>query len=401
LLKGGLLLSQTKIKVENIYKVFGRSPNKVIPMLEQGMAKDEILDKTGNTVGVNKASFEVMEGETFVVMGLSGSGKSTLIRCLNRLINPTSGQITVDGEEIVGATKESLRMMRRKKMSMVFQHFALFPHRTVCKNVEYGLEVQNVDKETRKKMAYEKLELVGLKGYEESYPDELSGGMQQRVGLARSLANDPDILLMDEAFSALDPLIKKDMQDQLLELQEDLQKTIVFITHDLDEALKLGDRIAIMKDGKIVQIGTGEEILTNPANSYVKDFVENVDRTKVITADTILRRPNEKALPTEAAKVVLRRMRKNDMTVIPVTTKKKAFLGVITIDDIVAFVKEDNQDITKIIQTVETVNKDTSIFDMSVVAVDTEHPIAVVDNEKLLGFIDKVDLLSGIIGEVD
>jgi glycine betaine/proline transport system ATP-binding protein len=206
---------------------------------------------------------------------------------------------------------------------------------------------------------------------------------------------------MDEAFSALDPLIKKDMQDQLLELQEDLQKTIVFITHDLDEALKLGDRIAIMKDGKIVQIGTGEEILTNPANSYVKDFVENVDRTKVITAETILRKPLEKALPNEVAKVVLRRMRKNDMTVIPVTTKKKEFQGVITIDDIVAFVKDGHQDITKIIQTVETVGKDTSIYDMSVVAVDTEHPIAVVDNGRLLGFIDKVDLLSGIIGAVD
>lgn len=394
-------MSQTKIKVENIYKIFGHSPRRVIPMLEKGMTKDKILDKTGNTVGVNNTSFEVMEGETFVVMGLSGSGKSTLIRCLNRLINPTSGQIIVDGDEIVGASKENLRHIRRKKMSMVFQHFALFPHRTVCSNVEYGLEVQNVDKETRKKMAYEKLELVGLKGYEESYPDELSGGMQQRVGLARSLANDPDILLMDEAFSALDPLIKKDMQDQLLELQEDLQKTIVFITHDLDEALKLGDRIAIMKDGKIVQIGTGEEILTNPANSYVKDFVENVDRTKVITAETILRKPVEKALPTEAAKVVLRRMRKNDMTVIPVTSKKKEFQGVITIDDIVAFVKEGHQDITKIIQNVEMVNRDTSIYDMSVVAVDTEHPIAVVDNGRLMGFIDKVDLLSGIIGEVD
>ncbi|MEA1883541.1 MAG: glycine betaine/L-proline ABC transporter ATP-binding protein [Thermotogota bacterium] len=394
-------MSQIKIKVENIYKIFGHSPQRVIPMLEKGMTKDEILNKTGNTVGVNNTSFEVMEGETFVVMGLSGSGKSTLIRCLNRLINPTSGQITVDGEEIVGASKENLRYMRRKKMSMVFQHFALFPHRTVCSNVEYGLEVQNVDKETRRKMAYEKLELVGLKGYEESYPDELSGGMQQRVGLSRSLANDPDILLMDEAFSALDPLIKKDMQDQLLELQENLQKTIVFITHDLDEALKLGDRIAIMKAGKIVQIGTGEEILTNPANSYVKDFVENVDRTKVITADTILRKPLEKALPTETAKIVLRRMRKNDMTVIPITTKKKEFKGVITIDDIVAFVKEGHQDITKIVQTVETVNKDTSIYDMSVVAVDTEHPIAVVDNGRLMGFIDKVDLLSGIIGEVD
>jgi len=269
-------LSQIKIKVQNIYKIFGHSPRRVIPMLEEGMTKDKILDKTGNTVGVNNTSFEVMEGETFVVMGLSGSGKSTLIRCLNRLINPTSGQIIVDGEEIVGASKEDLRVMRRKKMSMVFQHFALFPHRTVCSNVEYGLEVQNVEKEARKKTAYEKLELVGLKGYEESYPDELSGGMQQRVGLARSLANDPDILLMDEAFSALDPLIKKDMQDQLLELQEDLQKTIVFITHDLALVSEIADRIMVMYAGDVIEHGRKSKIISNPVHPYTKGLIKSI-----------------------------------------------------------------------------------------------------------------------------
>ncbi len=394
-------MSQTRIKVENIYKIFGPNPKKVIPMLEDGMSKEDILEKTGNTVGVNNASFDVKEGEIFVVMGLSGSGKSTLIRCLNRLIEPTGGQVTIDGEEVIGASKEKLRTMRRKKMSMVFQHFGLFPHKTVCANVEYGLEVQNVDKQVRRKKAYETLEMVGLKGYEESYPDELSGGMQQRVGLARSLANDPGILLMDEAFSALDPLIKKDMQDQLLELQEDLHKTIVFITHDLDEALKLGDDIAIMKDGRIVQIGTGEQILTNPANTYVRDFVENVDRAKVITAETIMRKPKEKALPTEPAKVVLRRMRRNDMVVIPITTKKRGFIGAVNVDDAAELIKEGKTDLNEIVQEIPTVEKTTSILDMSAIAVDSDHPIAVVEDGKLLGFIDKVDLLSGILGEVD
>jgi len=394
-------VSQTRIKVENIYKIFGPNPKKVIPMLEDGMSKEDILEKTGNTVGVNNASFDVKEGEIFVVMGLSGSGKSTLIRCLNRLIEPTGGQVTIDGEEVIGASKEKLRTMRRKKMSMVFQHFGLFPHKTVCANVEYGLEVQNVDKQVRRKKAYETLEMVGLKGYEESYPDELSGGMQQRVGLARSLANDPGILLMDEAFSALDPLIKKDMQDQLLELQEDLHKTIVFITHDLDEALKLGDDIAIMKDGRIVQIGTGEQILTNPANTYVRDFVENVDRAKVITAETIMRKPKEKALPTEPAKVVLRRMRRNDMVVIPITTKKRGFIGAVNVDDAAELIKEGKTDLNEIVQEIPTVEKTTSILDMSAIAVDSDHPIAVVEDGKLLGFIDKVDLLSGILGEVD
>ncbi|MDR9417314.1 MAG: ATP-binding cassette domain-containing protein, partial [Gracilimonas sp.] len=235
------------ITVQNLFKIFGKNPEKAFPLIEAGKSKDEILEETGNTIGINDASLEVQEKEMFVIMGLSGSGKSTVLRCLNRLIEPTKGTIKIGDEDITKVSKERLLEMRRDTMSMVFQNFGLFPHRTVANNVEYGLEIGGMPKDQRKKKAYEALEKVGLKGYEEQKPSELSGGMQQRVGLARALANDPEILLMDEAFSALDPLIRADMQDELLELQAEVNKTVVFITHDLDEALKIGDRIAIMK----------------------------------------------------------------------------------------------------------------------------------------------------------
>src|SRR5574344_770336 len=259
-----------KVEVKGLYKIFGSSPRQVIPMLEGGMNKDKILRKHKHSVGVNNASFTVEEGEIFVVMGLSGSGKSTLIRCLNRLIEPTAGSVFIDGQDIAKASAAQLREVRRKKVAMVFQNFALLPHKTVLENVAFGLEIQDVASEVRKKKAQEMLEIVGLKGYDNAMPKELSGGMQQRVGLARALAIEADILLMDEAFSALDPLIRKDMQNELLSLQTIMQKTIVFITHDLDEALKIGDRIAIMKDGNIVQIGEPEEILNSPADAYVR-----------------------------------------------------------------------------------------------------------------------------------
>ena len=252
------------------------------------------------TVGVYKANFSVKAGEIFVIMGLSGSGKSTLVRMLNRLIEPTAGEILLDGEDVTGMNAEALRNMRRTKMSMVFQRFALFPHRTVQQNVGYGLEIQGMDKNERADKVQKSLELVGLGDYADSYPDQLSGGMQQRVGLARALANDPDILLMDEAFSALDPLIRKDMQDELVELQSEMQKTIVFITHDLDEALRIGDRIALMKDGVIVQVGTPEDILTNPANDYVERFVEDVDWAKVFSAANVMKRAEKVTLDKTA-----------------------------------------------------------------------------------------------------
>lgn len=392
-----------KMVVKDVTKIFGSNPKKVVPLLEKGMSKDKILEKTGNTVGVNKVSFNVKNKEIFVVMGLSGSGKSTLIRCLNRLIEPTSGEIYVDGENVLTASKEKLRELRRHKMNMVFQRFALFPHRTVSKNVEYGLEVQGVDKDERKKKAYEALDMVGLKGYEEQYPNELSGGMQQRVGLARALATDPDILLMDEAFSALDPLIRRDMQDQLLELQEKLHKTIIFITHDLDEALKLGDRIVIMKDGHVVQLGTAEEILTNPANGYVKEFVQDVDRTKVITAENIMKKPIDRAFVKDTPRVAVRKMRKAGIDSIMVTDRDRTLHGIVTIEDALKLVEEGKQDLKPIIDSdIKKVKPDTSIMDILPLHIDYNHPVAVVDDEnKLLGIIVKVSVLSGIIGEVD
>ena len=274
----------SKIRVENLTKVFGKKSAKALAMLKDNKSKKEILKETGATIGVDNVSFSVEEGEIFVIMGLSGSGKSTLIRLLNRLIEPTSGDIFLDDQDLVKMDKKTLRETRRKSMSMVFQNFGLFPNRTILQNAEYGLEIQRVEKEERALKANEALDLVGLNGYGDQYPDQLSGGMQQRVGLARALANNPDILLMDEAFSALDPLNRKDMQNQLLDLQSSVQKTIIFITHDLNEALRIGDRIMIMRDGAVVQSGTPEEILTTPENDYVEKFIEDVDRSKVLTA---------------------------------------------------------------------------------------------------------------------
>ena len=282
--------AKKKIEVKDATKIFGKNSKRAAQLLSEGKTKEEVLKATGATVGVKNATFDVYDGEIFVIMGLSGSGKSTLVRLLNRLIDPTSGHILLDGEDIVQMNKEQLREVRRKKIGMVFQNFALFPHKTILSNTEYGLEIQGVSKEERQVKAKESLELVGLKGYEEQLPSQLSGGMQQRVGLARALANDPDILLMDEAFSALDPLIRKDMQDELLQLHNNMKKTIIFITHDLDEALRIGDRIALMKDGEIVQIGTPEEILMNPSNEYVERFVEDVDLSKVLTAAHIMKK---------------------------------------------------------------------------------------------------------------
>ena len=280
-----------KLKLENVSKIFGPRPKKIIPMVENGVAKEEILAKTGHTVGVYNASMEIMKGETFVIMGLSGSGKSTLIRCLNLLNRPTSGAIYVDGENVVDYNKTQLKYYRQKKIAMVFQHFGLFSHRTVLENIEYGLEIRGMSKAERLAIAQKHLETVGLKGYENQFPDELSGGMRQRVGIARALANDPDILLMDEPFSALDPLIRREMQLELLDIQNRLQKTIIFITHDVNEAFKIGDRVAVMKNGKVEQIGTPEEILDKPASNYISEFIRDIDRSKILQAEHIMTKP--------------------------------------------------------------------------------------------------------------
>ena len=278
----------SKIEIDQIYKIFGPNPNVALKMLHDGAGKEQILSETGHTVGLSDITLSIEEGETFVVMGLSGSGKSTLIRHLNRLIEPTAGAVRVDGTDIIGMNDKDLTAFRRRETAMVFQHFGLLPHRSVLDNVAYGLQVQGVSKEKRTGAAQNWIDRVGLTGYGEAYPSELSGGMKQRVGLARALTTNPNVLLMDEAFSALDPLIRADMQDELLALQQDLRKTIVFITHDLDEALKLGDRIAILKDGKLIQVGDPEHILLNPADGYVQNFVKDVNRGRVLTAKTIM-----------------------------------------------------------------------------------------------------------------
>ena len=283
----------SKIEIKNVYKIFGNNPQSVMPMVKEGANKEEVLEKTGHTVGLDNVSLNIEEGETFVCMGLSGSGKSTLIRHLNRLIDPTDGEILVEGSNVMSFNKDELIDFRRHKMSMVFQRFGLFPHKTVIQNVGYGLEMQGKPEDERDRTAMEKIEAVGLNGFENQFPNQLSGGMQQRVGLARALATDSDIMLMDEAFSALDPLIRSDMQKQLSDLQSELKKTIVFITHDLDESLRLGDHIGILNAGKLVQVGTPVDIIMNPADDYVKAFVKDVNRAKVIKAKIIMKKANE------------------------------------------------------------------------------------------------------------
>ena len=283
----------SKIEINNIYKIFGTNPDSVMDMVKNGSTKDEVLEQTGHTVGLDNVSLNIEEGETFVCMGLSGSGKSTLIRHLNRLIDPTAGEIFINGENVMSFNPDQLIDFRRHKMSMVFQRFGLFPHKTVMQNVGYGLEMQGKAEEARDKIAMEKIEAVGLNGFENQFPNQLSGGMQQRVGLARALATNSDIMLMDEAFSALDPLIRSDMQKQLIDLQSELKKTIVFITHDLDESLRLGDHIGILNAGKLVQVGTPVDIIMNPADDYVKAFVKDVNRAKVIKAKIIMTKLNE------------------------------------------------------------------------------------------------------------
>ena len=283
----------SKIEIKNVYKIFGSNPQSVMPMVRDGANKEEVLEQTGHTVGLDNVSLNIEEGETFVCMGLSGSGKSTLIRHLNRLIDPTDGEILVEGTNVMSFNKDQLIDFRRHKMSMVFQRFGLFPHKTVLQNVGYGLEMQGKPEEDRERVAMEKIDAVGLTGFENQFPNQLSGGMQQRVGLARALATDSDIMLMDEAFSALDPLIRSDMQKQLLDLQSELKKTIVFITHDLDESLRLGDHIGILNAGKLVQVGTPADIIMNPADDYVKAFVKDVNRAKVIKAKVVMKKTDE------------------------------------------------------------------------------------------------------------
>lgn len=387
----------SKIIVKNLVKIFGDHPEKAQKMLQEGYCKDEILKKTGQTVGVFDINFSVDEGEVFVLMGLSGSGKSTLLRCINRLIEPTKGSITIDDRDITLADPNYIREMRRKKISMVFQRFALFPHRTVLDNVAYGLEIQGAAMAERREKAARIIETVGLKGWEHSMPDQLSGGMQQRVGLARALANNPDILLMDEAFSALDPLIRKNMQDELLSLQNTLNKTIIFVTHDLDEALKMGDRIALMNNGTIVQIGTAEEILTNPANDYVEKFVENVDRTKLLTAEGVMKAPDPVVFLKDGPHVALRRMKEHGISSIFVVARDRGLEGLVLAEDALQAVKEHKEFKDIIIKDIPRVSADTPLKDVIPIIAGTRFPVAVTGVEnKLMGILVKGSVLAGM-----
>lgn len=388
------------IKVDKLTKIFGKKTKQAQQLLDEGFSKDEILEKTGCTVGVNQASFEVQDAEVFVIMGLSGSGKSTLVRLLNRLIEPTSGDVYINDDNLSNITDTELRKARRTMMSMVFQKFGLFPFRTIMENVEYGLEIQGIEKTERQGKAQKSLELVGLKGYEAQYPDQLSGGMQQRVGLARALANDPEVLLMDEAFSALDPLIRKDMQDELLDLQTTMQKTIIFITHDLDEALRLGDRIALMKDGYIVQIGTPEEILINPANEYVERFVEDIDRSKILNAQHIMKTPETINIDKNGPRVALELMRKYGLSSLYVVDTKRNLKGYVTADGASESQKRDDRDLKDILKTdMPTCSKDTALHDLFDMIHDSPVPVAVVEDEKLVGIIVRGAVIAALSGE--
>lgn len=389
-----------KFEVKNLYKIYGKHPDSALKLLKEGVNKEEILAETNQVIGLEDVNISIDEGEIFVVMGLSGSGKSTLIRCLNRLIEPTSGSIIIDGEDVTKMSQDQLLQLRRQKLGMVFQSFALFPHMTILENAEYGLKIQGIAKEEREKKALRALETVGLQGWEQSMPQQLSGGMQQRVGLARALANDPDVLLMDEPFSALDPLIRRDMQDELMTLQQKLKKTIVFITHDLDEALKLGDRIALMKDGQVIQIGTSEEILTAPATEYVERFVEDVDRTKVLTAEHVMKKPDPVVFLKDGPRLALHKIKEYGISSIFVVDRDFKLIGLLMAEKVAEAVKKGDKGLTSYVEKeITKVAPETLIRDMFNLMAETSGPVAVVSPEdKLLGIIVKGSIFAGLAG---
>ena len=392
----------TKIEIKDLSILFGPEKAKAKKMVKQGKSKQEILKETGCTVAVRNANLQIEEGEMFVIMGLSGSGKSTLVRCINRLNEPTMGEIFLNGKNITRLSDKDLLQIRRKEMAMVFQHFGLLPHRTVLSNIAFGLELQGVPKEEREKQAMESVAVVGLKGYENQRVDELSGGMQQRVGLARALANNPQVLLMDEAFSALDPLIREQMQDELLDLQEKMKRTIIFITHDLDEAIKLGDRIAIMKDGEVVQVGTPEEILIDPANAYVTRFTESVDRGRIVTASSImLSQPVVVRIKRDGPEAILRKMREKHLYALPVIGPGDQFLGEVLLKDVLKLRKEEAKDISSIIRKeVPSVLENTTVEDMLPLLPEVRQALPVVDeNNRLKGVVSTSSIIIEMTGK--
>ena len=395
--------AENRIVCRNIYKVFGKHSERALDALAHERTREEILAETGSVLAVRDINFDVRVGETFVIMGLSGSGKSTLVRCLSRLVEPTSGQILIDDEDVLAMNKRELRELRRHKMSMVFQYFGNFPHKKVWENVTYGLQIQGVDKATRTRRASEVIELVGLAGWEERYPSELSGGMQQRVGLARALAVDPEILLFDEPFSALDPLIRRDMQDELINLQQTVQKTIVFITHDFLEAIKLGDRVAIMKDGEFVQVGSPEEVVANPANDYVRDFTSDVPRSKVLTARSVMTEPEMIISSDDGCEGVLAAMSYQDCDCAMVVDEGTTFRGAVLLNDLRSRNGNGRKhggiaDLIK--ESCPTAPPDAMLEDVIPLTLANDIPIAILDQaNQLLGTISRKDAVIALLDE--
>ncbi len=389
---------KSEIVCQNLWKVFGPNPESALDLVNNGVTKQEVLEQTEHVIAVKDVSFEVHENETFVIMGLSGSGKSTLVRCINRLMEPTRGTILIDGVDIANMNDAELRELRRHKLSMVFQSFGLLPHRSVLDNVTFGLEVRGEVKKERQKKANLALELVGLKGWEKSRIYELSGGMQQRVGLARALAVDPEIILMDEPFSALDPLIRRQMQDEFINLRSVMKKTVVFITHDLLEALKLGDRIAIMRDGEIVQLGSPEEIVAQPADEYVSEFVKDVPRVKVISAHSIMEEPPVIVESDESIETAIEKMETDQVPVAFITHTRGRLKGTVTMEQAVAGAQNGLSRAGEVAQSeFSSVSPDALLEECLQLVAEDETPVAVLDEEQhLLGIITRLALLQAI-----
>lgn len=389
--------NETILSVKNVYKLYGLEKNRALKLLEAGESKDEIYKKTGVTIALSNVSLDIKKGEIFVIIGLSGSGKSTLVRCFNMLNKPTKGTILYDGKSISKFNKKELTNYRRNKISMVFQNFGLMSHRNILGNVEYGLEIKKMPKEERHKKAKEMIAMVGLEGHELEPISSLSGGMKQRVGIARALANDPEILLMDEPFSALDPLVKKDMQFELLSIQRKLDKTIVFITHDINEAFKLGDRVAIMKDGELIQVDTPEEMSANPATDYVRLFIDSADKTQVISVKNVLTTPNSIVKLKDSPNYAINVMRSNKVSSAYVVNEKMKLQGVITIDDAIHANKNALSISDVMIRDINKTDPDALLSDIISMAAETKYPIAVVDqDDEFVGIVTKADVLSSI-----
>jgi len=389
--------SRPKVRIENLIKIYGENPQEALKMFRNGADRSTILEKTGNVLGVADVTFDIMEGELFVIMGLSGSGKSTLVRCINRLINPTSGHILIEDEDVAHVSKERLREIRRTKVSMVFQRFGLFPHKSVLDNVEYGLKMRGVNPKLRRDKALETLDIVGLAEWANYLPSSLSGGMQQRVGLARALATDAPILLMDEAFSALDPLIRRGMQDELIRLQDELQKTIIFISHDIQESLKIGDRVAIMKDGYVVQIGTPEDIVTNPVDDYIREFTQDVNRAQVLRTGSIVKHTIPFILGKDSALAALETLHSRERSTMYVVNHENKPVGLLELNRLEQAVQDGHQDVTHIMETdFPVVYSSNTLEDIFHVA-QSNVPMAVVNRQgKFTGTVEPCDILSSI-----